>query len=167
MSLKRDTLAMMSSRDSARKNGNHGQYKRLRNLTKSLVKRDKVQGVISLLKTNPGPQNTWNEAKTLLGRRHAAKLSECTTNSDPKTTAEYQNQFFVEKVTNLLSRLSTDECEICGESFSCKQDLVCHAAATHEGKKSLKCDICNKYFETEQDLSCHIGASHEGKKSLK
>ena len=98
----------MSSRHKARKNGNHSQYKQLRNLTKSLVKRDKIQGVMGRLKKNPGPQSSWKEAMTLLGRQRTAKLPECTSNSDPSNTAEHQNQFFVKKIADLLSKIPLD-----------------------------------------------------------
>ena len=109
LSLKRDTLAMMSKRDSTRKNGDLRQYKHLRNKTKSVVKRDKIQRVISCIKRKHGPQSSWSEAMTLLGRKRTAKLPECTSNSNPNTTAEHQNQCFVKKINDLLSKISHAE----------------------------------------------------------
>ena len=42
ISLKRDTLAAMASRDKARKTGNSKQFKLLRNKAIKLIKRDKI-----------------------------------------------------------------------------------------------------------------------------
>ena len=143
LSLKRDTLAAMSARDTARKYGSHGSYKYWRNLSKSLVKRDKVQGVISRLKKNPGPQNTWKEAMTLLGRRRTARLPNCTTNPDPSLTADYQNEYFVKKVSDLLSTLSyteegnSFESEFSDKNFSVNSELDAS---------------CDKNFAKETDL---------------
>ena len=58
ISLKRDTLATMESRNKARQFGNHQRYKMLRNATTKLVKRDKIQGILKRLKENPGPQRS-------------------------------------------------------------------------------------------------------------
>ena len=128
LSLKRDTLTAMSSRDTARKNGNLELYQRLQNKTKSLVKLDKIQGVVTRLKENPGPQSAWKEAMTLLGRKRTSKLPECTSNSDPGETAEYQNQYFSNKIADLLSKLPTNSVE----------------------EKSFKCGICGKNFIMEK-----------------
>ena len=49
LNLKSDNLTVMSSRDKARKDGNHKRYKQLRNLTKSLIKRCNI----SRVHTNP------------------------------------------------------------------------------------------------------------------
>ena len=54
LSLKRDTLTVISSRYMARKNGNHALYKKLQNQSKSLVKRDTVQSIMYCLKKNSG-----------------------------------------------------------------------------------------------------------------
>ena len=65
-----------------------------------MIKRDKVLSILTRLKKNPGPKQTWIEAKTLLGKG-ANKLPNVTTNSDPNEKADAQNKFFVEKLPNL------------------------------------------------------------------
>ena len=70
ISLRRDTLDIMSARDKARKAGNQIKFKTLRNMSNKLIKCDKIQGVIKRLKEKPVPQSVWQEAKTLLGRGH-------------------------------------------------------------------------------------------------
>ena len=109
----------MASRDTARKNGNLKHYKLMQNCTKSLVKQDKVQGVMNRLKKNPGPQSSWKEARTLLGNKQKSKLPECTTNANPSTTAEYQ-------ISNLPMKLT-------------EKDLSNHIALVHtSNKKAFK-----------------------------
>ena len=90
-SLKRDTLAMMASRDNARRKGNREQFKLLRNNATKLIKRDKIQGVLKQLIKNPGPKSAWLEAKNALGHGRGDSLPDCTTNFNPLYTAEYQN----------------------------------------------------------------------------
>ena len=98
---------------------------------------------------------------TMLGRRRTAKLPECTTNSDPSTTAEYQNQYFVKKIGDLLDRLPLGEekcpleCDFCDKQFLRKEDLKSHIISIHEGN-----DYCGKNFTSEKDLNFHIGSSH-------
>ena len=63
-----------------------------------LIKRDKVNSVLTRLKKNPGPKQTWKGAKNILGRgRGANKLKKITINSDPIDKADIQNKFFVGK----------------------------------------------------------------------
>ena len=107
ISLRKDTLAAMASRDKARKGGNHMRFKILRNTVTKLVKRDKIKGVMKRLKKNPSPQNVWQEARTLLGRGRGANLPETTTNTNPEDTAEHQNNYFVNKIANLVKKFPT------------------------------------------------------------
>ena len=90
ISLKRDTLAMMASRDNARRNGNCEQFKLLRKNATKLIKRDKIQGVLKRLRKNPGPKNAWLEVKNALGCGRGNSLPDCTTNSNPLNTAKQQ-----------------------------------------------------------------------------
>ena len=62
--------------------------------------------MLKRLKKNPGSQSVWEEAKAILGRGRGVNLPECTTNSNANTTAEHQNQFFVNKIANLVASLS-------------------------------------------------------------
>jgi hypothetical protein len=114
ISLKRDTLATMASRDKARKAGDRDRFKTLRNTVIKLVKRDKIRGVLSRLKKNPGPQSAWNEAKAVLGRGRGVTLPDCTTNCYPKDTADHQNKFFVDKIARLVSTLPSPNQEVSG-----------------------------------------------------
>ena len=140
ISLKRDTLAMMASRDNARRNGNRGQFKRLRNSAIKLIKRDRIQGVLNRLKKNPGPQSAWREAKIALGRGRVSNLPECTTNNNPEFTAEHQNKFFVNKIAKLVASLPTPK--------------------VHEGKKPFK---CNGWEKVHEEGNVHDeGNVHEG-----
>ena len=60
---------------------------------------DLVLSVYQRLKKNPGPKQTWQEAKTILGRGQGAnKLPNVTTNSNPQDTAD---KFFIDKISNL------------------------------------------------------------------
>jgi exonuclease III len=54
LSLRQDTLDAMSLRDAARKSGNRSNFKALRNKVTRLVKRDKINSVLTRLKKNPG-----------------------------------------------------------------------------------------------------------------
>ena len=108
ISLKRDTLATMASRDKARKSGNLEQFKILRNTANKLIKRDKIQGVIKRLQKNPGPQQVWREAKSVLGRGRGMTLPECTTNMDPNETAKHQNEFFINKIARLTASFPSE-----------------------------------------------------------
>ena len=94
------------ARDKARKAGNKGKFKTLRNAANELIKRDKIQGVLKRLKEKPGPHSVWQEAKTVLGRGRGVNLPECTSNSNAKDTAEYQNRFFVDKIAHLVESIS-------------------------------------------------------------
>ena len=105
ISLKRDTLEAMASRDASRRSGNRTNFKVLRNKVNRLVKRDKIRGVLSRLKKNPGSQQAWIEANTILGRGRGNKLPSCTNNKDPVNTANHQNNFFIEKVDKLVASL--------------------------------------------------------------
>ena len=106
ISLKRDTLEAIASRDCARKHGSRTNFKVLRNKVNRLVKRDKINDVLNRLKRNPGSQAAWQEAKNILGRGKGEKLPDCTNNSDPSKTADHQNEFFVKKVEDLVASLS-------------------------------------------------------------
>ena len=108
ISLKRDTLATMTSRDKARRSGDKERFKTLRNAATKLIKRDKIQGVITRLQKNPGPKQVWQEAKSFLGRGRGTTLPECTTNTDPNDTAEHQNKFFVSKIARLVSSFTAE-----------------------------------------------------------
>jgi hypothetical protein len=108
ISLKRDTLDAMASRDKARKSGNLEQFKFLRNTANKLIKRDKIQGVMKRLQKNPGSQQVWRKAKSVLGRGRGMTLPECTTNKDPKETAKHQNEFFINKIAQLTASFPSD-----------------------------------------------------------
>ena len=90
------------------------------------------------MKKNPGPKTSWQEAKTIFGRGRGQSLPECTTNSNPKDTADRQNKFFVEKISKLVRSISNSE-----------------------GKKSLKCNIYDNQFTLEIDLKDHLESVHE------
>ena len=109
ISLKRDTLATTASRDKARKSGNLEQFKNLRKTVNKLIEHDKIQGVMRRLQKNPGPQEVWREAKSVLGRGRGMTLPECTTNKDPNKTAEHQNNFFVDKVARLTASFPEED----------------------------------------------------------
>ena len=97
LSLKKDTLRVMSLRDAARLSNDRQQFKALRNRANKLIKRDKVLSVHSRLNKNPSPKQVWQEAKNILGKsRGANKLPNVTTNLDPKDTADHQNRFFID-----------------------------------------------------------------------
>jgi hypothetical protein len=106
LSLKQDTLDAMSARDAARKSGNRSNFKALRNKVNRLVKRDKINSVLTRLKKNPGPKRAWQEAKTILGQGKGTKLPSCTNNTNPANTADHQNEFFIEKVAGLVASLN-------------------------------------------------------------
>lgn len=78
-----------------------------------------MQGVLARLRKNPGPLSSWKEATNLLGRRQT-KLPECTSNSDPNNTAEFQNQYFVKKISDLLNKIPANsfKCDTCDKNFS-------------------------------------------------
>ena len=106
LSLRQDTLDAMSLRDAARKSGNRSNFKALRNKVTRLVKRDKINSVLTRLKKKPGPKRVWQEAKTILGRGRGANLPSCTNNDNPADTADHQNKFFIEKVAGLVASLN-------------------------------------------------------------
>jgi hypothetical protein len=106
LSLKQDTLDAMSARDAARKSGNRSNFKALCNKVNRLVKRDKINSVLTRLKKNPGPKRAWQEAKTILGQGKGTKLPSCTNNTNPANTADHQNEFFIEKVAGLVASLN-------------------------------------------------------------
>ena len=121
------------------------------------------------MKEKPGPQSSWREALTLLGRKKTGKLPECTFNSDPNTTADYQNQYFVTKINDLLSKLSLSEvpeeklsfkCNLCDSQFSEEHDLNSHSIAVHDEKECFSCDNCGKNFISEKDLKNHTTSVH-------
>ena len=87
----------MANRHKARKSGNYEHFKVLRNATSKLVKRDKIQRIMRWLKGNSGLQRSWEEAKAVFGQGRGTSLSNCTTNNDPKDSAQHQYKFFVEK----------------------------------------------------------------------
>ena len=61
------------------------------------------------MKENPGPQSSWQEAKTILDRGRGQTLPDCTTNSKPEDTANHQNKFFIDKIANLVTSISSPE----------------------------------------------------------
>ena len=122
LSLRRDTLEAMASRDAARKSGSRTKFRTLRNKVNRLLKRDKISGVLNRLKKNPGHKSAWQEANKILGRGRGSQLPNCTNNSDPNDTANHQNKFFVKKVADLVASLpsssqnvSNDEEAVNGE----------------------------------------------------
>ena len=54
---------------------------------------------------NSSPKNAWKEAMNLLGRQRTAK-PECTSNSDPSDTAEYQSQYFVTSSLLIVNKIN-------------------------------------------------------------
>ena len=60
----------MALRDSARMSNNRNQFKVLRNQANKMIKRDKLRSIMTKLKKNPGPKQSWREAKNLLGKGH-------------------------------------------------------------------------------------------------
>ena len=138
---------------------------------------------------NSSPKNAWKEAMNLLGRQRTAK-PECTSNSDPSDTAEYQSQYFVKKITDLLNKLPTDkeenqfECKSCGKNFmkssDCEAPFKCESCEEESREKhnlknhgkdesshsdncgsEFKCDPCGKNFITEESLKNHFASVHD------
>ena len=110
LSLRKDTLKVMAMRDTARKSNNRGMFKNLRNKANKLVRRDKALSVLQRLNKNPGPKQTWQEAKSILDKGHEAKqLPLVTTNTDPSDTADTQNTFFAEKISKLVKGINVHE----------------------------------------------------------
>ena len=101
----------MASRDKARRSGDKERFKTLRNAATKMIKRDKIQGVITRLQKNPGPKQVWQEARSFLGRGCGMTFPECTTNTDPNDTAEHQNKFFISKIARLVASF-TDGTEV-------------------------------------------------------
>ena len=56
------------------------------------------------LKKSPRPQNSLIEAKNISGYGRKDKLPECPSNSNPSTTAEHQNEYFVSEIADLPSK---------------------------------------------------------------
>ena len=102
----------MSLRDAARKSGNRQNFKALPNKVTWLVKRDKINSVLTQLKKDPGPKRAWQEAKAILGRGRGANLPSCTDNDNPADTADHQNEFFIEKVARLVASLKQATMEL-------------------------------------------------------
>ena len=154
--LKRDTLKVMALRDSARISKNRNKFKALRNQANKMIKRDKIQSILTRLKKYPGPKQTWKEAKTLLGKGRGAKnLPTVTSNSDPNETADTQNRFFVDKIAKLVSNISSEhedkmpfKCTVCDVNLSEKNNLTNYTAKVHVGKKPFKCKLCDDNFLT-------------------
>ena len=185
LSLRKDTLAAMRARNKARKAGNKGLYKRLRNTVTKLVKRDKIQSVMTRLGNNPGPKKAWQEAKEYLGKGSGSKLPECTTNTDPKETADHQNEFFVNKIEKLVTSMSSIGYSLPSEnSIVSSRDKVilqpwasdtrkpfkcetCDSRSIHEGKKPFKCEACDNSCVLKGNLQHHVASVHEGKKPFK
>ena len=107
--LRKDTLAVMDARNKARKSGHKNLYKKLRNATNKLIKRGHIQGVMAQIGNKPNSRSAWQEAKVYLGSGHGSSLPECTTNTDPQMTADYQNEFFIRKVENLVNSIQIDD----------------------------------------------------------
>ena len=130
LNLRRDTLEAMASRDSARKSGSRTNFRTLRNKVNRLVKRDKIRGVLDRLKKKPGHKSAWQEANKILGRGRGSQLPNCTSNSDPKDTADHQNKFFIKKVADLVATLPS------GSQKSPDHESTC------KGESSLGGDRC-------------------------
>ena len=107
LNLCKDTLIALDIRNKARKSGNKDLYKRMRNKVTKMVKRDQIQSVMTRLGRNPSQKNAWQEAKLYLGVGRDSALPECTTNNNPKFTAEHQNQYFTDKIEKLVSSIPT------------------------------------------------------------
>ena len=136
ISLKRDTLEAMASRDASRRSGNRTNFKVLRNKVNRLVKRDKIRGVLSHLEKNLGSQQAWIEANTILGRGRGNKLPSCTNNKDPVNTANHQNNFFIEKVDKLVASLPS----------GCQND------ADDEKSPNVKMNLKMKRFSVKNNI---------------
>ena len=80
------------------------------------MKLDQIQGVLNRLCRNPDPKSAWKEANMYFGASRGSALPECTTNSDPKSTSTYQNEYFINKVEKLAKSLPED---ISSESYKC------------------------------------------------
>ena len=94
LSLKRDTLKVMALRDAARKSNERGKFKHLRNKANKLVKRDKILSVLKRLNENPGPKQTWQEAKSILGKGPGAnRLPLVTTNTSSSKDHQKSPQY--------------------------------------------------------------------------
>jgi hypothetical protein len=82
-------------------------YKHFRNTATKLVKCDQIQNVLNRLGNNPGQKKAWQEAKVYLGKGSGSSLPECTSNTDPKLTADHQNEFFINKIEQLVTTMSS------------------------------------------------------------
>ena len=161
----------MEERNKARKSGNKEKYKQLRNKVTKLVKRDQIKTVLKRIGRKPSSKNAWNEAKLYLGKGKCNNLPQCTSNSDPKFTAETQNVYFINKIDNLMESISNNEsaslkysCEFCDKKFSENHVLNCHIAEIHRGEKSLECHECKENLLNQQEFGNHMISMHEGKK---
>ena len=85
----------MEARNIARKSGNKNQFRHLRNVVNKLVKRDKIQGTISRLGSNPCSSKAWQEANRYLGKGQSSFLPECMNNADPNHTAEHISKYLL------------------------------------------------------------------------
>ena len=103
--LKKDTLAAMRARDAAKKKGAL-QYKALRNKALSLVRRDYVSLNVSRIKKG-GPEEAWKVASQIRGGGKSSSLPLPTECRSDQEAADASNDFFVEKVVKLRSKMSS------------------------------------------------------------
>ena len=96
---------------------------------------------------------------TVLGQKQT-KVPECKSNSYLSTTAEYQNQFFINKAADPLNKLPVNpfNFDVCGKNFAKNSEIECDTR-----KKSYKYYDCDKKHSVEHDLKSHHGSGHSEK----
>ena len=158
----------MNLRDTARKLNDHGKFEYLRNKANKLVKRDKILSVLKRLNGNPGPRQTWQEAKSILGKGPGAnKLPLVTTNINPAETADTQNMFFIEKISKLVKGIQKLKCNTCDKNFIQKRNLNSHIRKVYEVEVPFECEVCESTFTSNVSLNAHITSVHVGMESHK
>ena len=104
LTLAPDTLALIARRDAARNSRKKGQYKALRNLVVSRIRRDKIKSSIDKIsRAEDSSSASWQVAKSYLhGKDSLPSLADCQTDDESAAKA---NTFFMNKITDLRSGL--------------------------------------------------------------
>ncbi len=107
--LSADTLSLMKSRDAAAASGDHNKYRRLRNKTAKLVRRDKLDSNVRHLQAKEfNPKAVWQLANSASGRSQKSALP--TELYDESTDrgiagedrlADFVNKFYIDKIDKI------------------------------------------------------------------
>ncbi len=114
-----DTLTLMGKRDAAATMGNHIEYRRLRNMTSRLVRRDKLESNARHLQSlGFNSKAVWHLANSASGRSQTAALPAelIDESSGEKITGEDKlanciNDFYIEKIEKIRARIHTRQQE--------------------------------------------------------